>query len=207
MLDSGKGNNYSRTVPVTVTHPLAEKPMIGLAIIDDQATLTLLDTAAIETMGLPNAVLKADTLSTITVQGQSPPEPCLTVSGLRVAPLNRSRKTIDLPPTYLHKTLVSSSREVPTKSQVAGMPGFADFAEHFYDDVSNLKTIMLIGRNCILAQRQKQFTDSRNRNQIVTETPPGWCIMGTVAPTPIGKSYASAVKSNTKKRAPDHQLK
>ena len=82
LLDSGKGSNYSRTVPVIITHPRAERSMIGLAIIDDQASMTMLNRDAIDIMGLPYTATKPDTLSTITVQGQSPAEKCLTVSGL-----------------------------------------------------------------------------------------------------------------------------
>jgi len=190
-----------------VTHPQAQKSMVGLAIIDDQATMTMLDTAAIENMGLPNSILKKDTLSTITVQGQSPRESCLKVSGLQVASLKGTQNKINLPPTYLHKTLVNASQEVPTRRQVAGMPGFEHFADKFYDDVSNLKTIMLIGRNCILAQRQRQFTNSRNQNQIATETPLGWCIMGKSAPIAMNRSYADATKGATRQKAPDHRMR
>jgi len=100
---------------------------------------------------------------------------------------------------------MNCSREVPTKAQVAKMPGLDQYADKFYDDVSNFKTVILIGRNCIKAQRQRQFTDSRNQTQIVTETPLGWCIIGKTAPTPKSKVYASAL--NGKGKAPDHQLK
>ena len=85
------------------------------------------------------------------------------------------------------------------------MPGLEQFADKFYDDVAHLTTIILIGRNCIEAQRHRQFTDSRNRNQIATETPLGWCIMGRTAPAPKNQTYANALKN--KGKAPDHQLK
>ena len=119
--------------------------------------------------------------------------------------MSSARDAIDLPPTYIHGTLMNCSREVPTKAQVAKMPGLDQYADNFYDDVSNFKTVILIGRNCIKAQRQRQFTDSRNQTQIVTETPLGWCIMGKTAPTPQSKTYVSALKG--KGKAPDHQMK
>ena len=62
------------------------------------------------------------------------------------------------------------------------MPGFEHLAEEFLQDCADLKTVILIGRNCILAQRQQQFTSSRNRHQIASETPLGWCIMGESPP-------------------------
>ena len=158
--------------------------MRGFAIIDDQSSLTILDPSAVELMGLPSEILATGNLSTTTVQGTSAPERCITVSGLRVASVNQVGDKIDLPSTYLHKSFENLHHEVPTKSQVAEMPGMEHLAEGFLQDFADLKTVLLIGRNCIAAQKQKQFTSPRNRNQIASETPLGWCIMGQSPPRP-----------------------
>ena len=101
-------------------------------------------------MCLPYKALETDTLSTTTVQGTSAPEKCLKVKGLLVAPLNQAWNRIDLPSTYLHKP-PNPRNEVPTKDQVAKMPGFEHLADEFLQNLAGLKTIMLIGRDCILA--------------------------------------------------------
>ena len=62
------------------------------------------------------------------------------------------------------------------------MPGFEHLAEEFLQDIADLKTVILIGRNCISAQQQKQFASPRNEHQIASETPLGWCIMGSPPP-------------------------
>ena len=121
--------NFSRTVPVEITHPKAERPMRGFAIIDDQSTMAMLDPSAVALMGIPNQVLGSDTLSTTTVQGTSIPERCLTVNGLQVAPISQAGARIALPSTYLHSSLDSFSHEVPPKGQVAKMPGLQHLAQ------------------------------------------------------------------------------
>ena len=182
-IDSEARKNYSRTVPVEISHPDADRPLSGFAILDDQSTMTMLDKSAIEFMGLPYTSMETDTLSTTTIQGTSAPKKCLSVKGLRVAPINEAWNKIDLPSTYLHKS-PNLRHEIPTQDQVAKMPGFEHLADEFLPNLKGLKTIMLIGRDCILAQRQRQFTNNQNKHQIAAETPLGWCIMGRSPPNP-----------------------
>merc|ERR1712082_405946 len=177
-IEKGRETNYSRTVPVEITHPRAERPMRGFAIIDDQSSLTILDPSAVELMGLPSDIMATGNLSTTTVQGTSAPERCITVSGLQVASVKQVGDKIELPSAYLQKSFEDLHPDVPTKSQVMEMPGMEHLAGEFLQECADLKTVLLIGRNCIAAQRQNQFTSSRNRHQIASETPLGWCIMG-----------------------------
>ena len=69
------------------------------------------------------------------------------------------------------------------------MPGFEHLAEEFLQDLTELKTMILIGRNCIPAQKQQQFTSPRNGNQIASKTPLGWCIIGESPPDLTSQIY------------------
>jgi len=183
--------NYSRTVPVEISHPKGERPVRGFAIIDDQSTMTMIDPSAVEEMGLPNKVLFPTALTTTTVQGTSYPERCVALKGLQVAPINQAWDRIDLPSTYVKAAFSQLRPEVPTSSQVANLPGFEHLAEEFLPNLADLNTVILIGRNCIAAQKQKQFTSSRNEHQIASETPLGWCIMGKPPYRSIQRTYNS----------------
>ena len=80
------------------------------------------------------------------------------------------------------------------------MPGFEHLANEFLQDLPGLKTIMLIGRDCILAQRQRQFTNNQNKHQIASETPLGWCIMGRSPPNPSQRTYKTGHQSGIQNR-------
>ena len=170
--------NYSRTVPVEVTHPNAERPMRGFAIIDDQSSITMLHPSAMEIMGLQQENLDSVTLATTTVHGVSAPERYPIVRGVQVKAMNApDRHRIEMPDTYLHRSLDNFQSEVPTRGQVRQMRGLEHLADKFLNNHTDLKPIMLIGRDCIRAQRQYQ-TVSKDGRLIASETPLGWCIMG-----------------------------
>ena len=80
------------------------------------------------------------------------------------------------------------------------MPGFEHLAEEFLKDIADLKTIILIGRNCISAQKQKQFASPRNTHQIASETPLGWCIMGSPPPQPTQTAQRTQRKTANRNR-------
>ena len=170
--------NYSRTVPVEVTHPNAERPMRGFAIIDDQSSITMLHPSAMEIMGLQQENLESVTLATTTVHGISAPERYPIVKGIQVKGMNAlNRHRMEMPETYLHRSLDNFQLEVPTRDQVRQMHGLEHLADKFLNNHTDLKPIMLIGRDCIRAQRQYQ-TVSKDGRLIASETPLGWCIMG-----------------------------
>ena len=80
------------------------------------------------------------------------------------------------------------------------MPGFEHLADKFPQDLADLRTVMLIGRDCIMAQRQRQFTSNQNKQQIASETPLGWCIMGRSTPDLPQHTYNSRKQSMTQNR-------
>merc|ERR1712074_406872 len=154
--------NYSRTCPVSLYHPQARCRIRGLAVIDDQSTITFMDPWAIDRMGLPQSELMHGTLATVTVQGTSQADPCQLVNGLIVAPMDSPEKEIRLPTTHIQHALPCSLREVPTQAEVAKMPGFEHLAHHFQNGERSWRTILLIGRDCATAQRQEQIVSDRN---------------------------------------------
>ena len=155
-------------------------------------------------MGLPDEALIPDTITTTTAQATSASEKCLFVEGLQVAPLNQPWARSDLPNTYLYNSL-DFPYEAPTRSQVARMPGFEHLANEFLQDLTDFKTILLIGRNCISAQLQSQFVSPRNEHQIASKTPLGWCIMGRSPPNKSQRIYDSKTfrPTSSTRRRPD----
>ena len=89
------------------------------------------------------------------------------------------------------------------------MPGFEHLADEFLQNIADLKTVILIGRNCISAQQQKQFASPRNEHQIASETPLGWCIMGSPPPqsTQTTQRPAECAWCKENNRMANHSLK
>ena len=108
-----EGPSYSRTCPVVLYHPQARRPIIGLAVLDDQSSITLMSPHAIQKMGLPSDSLRQSSLATVTVQGTSAHQPCRMVDGLTVAPVGDPRKKIQLPDTFVQYEIPCAAREVP----------------------------------------------------------------------------------------------
>ena len=135
----------------------------GLAIIDDQASITLVDPCIIKALDIQTSHLSKTTLSTTTVQGTSPAQPCHLVHGLVVTPLDGTTR-IPLPPAYAHNSLPNVLHEVPSRDTVAATHGLEHLAPNFYDN-ENWSTILLIGRDCAIAQWQDQVimsSDEKN---------------------------------------------
>ena len=77
---------YSRTCPVTISHPSSREKMVGLAIIDDQAGRTYLDPLVDRTLKLPPKAKKLSSHGTITIEGESRIRSCHLISGLILTP-------------------------------------------------------------------------------------------------------------------------
>ena len=156
----------------------------GLAIIDDQASITLVDPCIINALDIQPSHLSKTSLSTTTVQGTSPAQPCHLVHGLVVTPLDGTTK-ISLPPAYAHNSLPNVLHEVPSRDTVAATHGLEHLAPHFHNH-ENWSTILLIGRDCAIAQRQDQVLMSSDEKKLASKTPLGWVLIGehSDSPTP-----------------------
>ena len=150
--------------------------MEGLAIIDDQAAISLADPSIIHLLDIHQEDITPSTLSTTTVHGTSRPAKCNLINGLQVQPLDES-STIALPPIYTQKRIPQVLHEIPSKEEVYSTPGLEHLANHF-PDKENWETIILIGRNCSQAQLQQQEATSTDQSQIASRTPLGWVIIG-----------------------------
>ena len=118
---------YSRTCPVTISHPSSREKMVGLAIIDDQAGRTYLDPLVARNLKLPSAVKKVSSHGTITIEGESRIRPCHLISGLRIAPLN-GQKEIALPEVIMQNEIPDSLDQIPSRKEVEETPGYSMFA-------------------------------------------------------------------------------
>ena len=178
VLYARRRHTYSTTCPVKLTHPVTGRVIIGLAIIDNQSTLTFMDPEALKALQLPKHLIQRDRLATSTIQGDSGPLPCQTIEGLRVYSLTSDAR-IDLPLTTVLNPLPDAIDDVPSPDDVAAFPGLGNYAKHFPPKNQAWPTILLIGRDCIVAQQQEQFCSAQNQHQIIVKTPLGWTVMGS----------------------------
>ena len=105
---------YSRTCPVTISHPSSREKMVGLAIIDDQAGKTYLDPLVDRTLKLPPEAKKLSTHGTITIEGESRIKSCHLISGLIVTPLD-GQKEIALPEVIMQNEIPDAWNQIPSK--------------------------------------------------------------------------------------------
>ena len=150
--------------------------MEGLAIIDDQASISIVDPIIIDNLQIKESDMEDTTLSTTTIQGTSYPEQCKLLHGLTVSSID-GYNPITLPSVYLHKKLPNAIDEVPTKETISSIPGL----QHLTDQFAKKKrwpTIVLIGRDCTVAQFQEDMTFNDDKRQIASKTPLGWVLIG-----------------------------
>ena len=170
---------YSRTCPVLISHPGSSGSYEGLAIIDDQSSISFVDPAVGQVLDIPVTSTRASTQSTITIEGQSRPQPCKIIHGLIITPLD-GRRAIKLPPVVMQHSISDSVHQVPSPEDVADTVGFQHLAGYFPKKNPNWPTLLLIGRDCLEAQWQEQYyPTSENPSQMVFKTPLGWTLVGS----------------------------
>ena len=126
--------------------------MEGLAIIDEQASLTFLDPKALERLQVPDSQLRPSALATSTIEGVSAKKPCKYLKDLQVSPIDGSR-TINISSSVIRDELPDNIREVPDIGDVQSVPKFRKVAGHFPRKNNSWPTILLIGRDCMPAQK------------------------------------------------------
>ena len=87
-----------------------------------------------------------------------------------VAPLDGPLK-ISLPTAIMQNKIPDASDQVPSRKEVQETPGYAEYAPHFQENIEGLPTIALIGRDCMRAQLQKQYSSPENPDQLISRTP------------------------------------
>ena len=130
MTDARRSPSYGRTGPVTLSHPFSKQSIEGLAILDDQASITMIDPEVVKHLQIPAREITTTTLSTTTIQGTSAPETCRVINNLRIATID-NKAAIDLPSAYVYKSLPDMIREVPSPTDVAKIPGLTHLAQEF----------------------------------------------------------------------------
>ena len=119
-------------------------------------------------------------LITTTIQGTSTPERCHIISGLVVSSIDDDNE-ISLPPTYTNsKSLPNVIKEIPSPEDISSIPGVSHLDEKF-PEKQDWPTILLIGRDCMLAQTQEHWTWSYDQSQVAAKTPLGWVLIGSPA--------------------------
>ena len=134
-----------------LSHPSSRRTIVGLAIIDDQSGLTFVDPIVKEALKLPRQVLKNSMQGVVTIEGESKAKPCHIVHDLVVTPLDGQSEMV-MPPAVMQNPIPDALDQVPSKHDVAHTRGYEEFAHHFPDKDVNWPTLLLIGRDCMLAQ-------------------------------------------------------
>ena len=163
-----------------ISHPSSRETVYGLAIIDDQASVSFVDPSLRQALRLPSNVLRPSVQSTVTIEGPSKEKPCHILEDLILQPID-GQKPITLPPAIMQNKIPEAWNQVPSREEVANTKGYEQFAEHFLDKKcwGKVPTLVLIGRDCMPAQLQKQFYSEDNPSQIIAQTPLGWVLMGS----------------------------
>ena len=108
------------------------------------------------------------------------PERCYIISGLVVSSLEEDNE-ISLPPTYTNtRSLPNVIKEIPSPEDISSIPGVSHLAKKF-PKKQDWPTILLIGRDCMLAQTQDHLTWSDDQSQVAAKTPLGWVLIGSPA--------------------------
>ena len=170
--------SFSRTCPVNLTYPKSGRSTEGLAIIDDQATLSFVDPNAIATLDIDRMDKTPHAHTTATINGIAPPRQCLKIKGLVIKPLSDDAP-IKLDSALTQK-LPNAIQEIPTAEEVSSIPGLSHLSPKF-PTKQNWPTILLIGRDCMKAQQQSNLTWSKDESRLAVKTPLGWAIMGKPA--------------------------
>ena len=152
----------------------------GIAILDDQSSHTYVYPNIMEDLRITEDDTTPSELITTTIQGTSMPERCHIISGLVVSSLDDDNE-ISLPPTYTNsKSLPNVIKEIPSPEDISSIPGVSHLAEKF-PEKQDWPTILLIGRDCMLAQTQEDLTWSDDQSQVAAKTPLGWVLIGSPA--------------------------
>ena len=103
---------------------------------------------------------------------------------LVIAPMD-GQPSIDLPPSVKQNKIPEAWDQVPCKKDVEKTRGFTEYAPCFpeKDRSKNvLPSFILVGRDCMAAQKQEQFFSDENPAQIVAKTPLGYALVGSPDP-------------------------
>ena len=160
-----------------LTRPNSKYSIEGLAIIDDQASITIVAPFVANRLRIPDHELVSAVLSITTVEGTSAPEPCKIINELTVSSID-NETNISLPPTYIYKPLPNAIDEIPAPADVAEIAGLEDLASKFHNKNNEWRTIIIIGRDCIRAQTQEQTRFATDGTPMATKTPFGWTLIG-----------------------------
>ena len=167
---------YGRTVPVLLKYPNTNKSIKGLALLDDQSDVTLVDPAVVSALAIQPSQLNKANFTIRTVQGISQDE-VLILEGLQVSSIDSTYK-VELPFAYIHKPLEDSSKQIPEPEVISSIPGVAHLAQYFHKK-EDLPTLILIGRDCPLAHLQEQMKPSNDQLTVASKTPFGWVLIGS----------------------------
>ena len=150
----------------------------GIAVLDDQCSHTFVYPSVIEDLRIPKGDVTPSNLITTTIQGTSASEERCIISGLVVSSLDESNE-IALPDTYTCN-LPNVIKEIPSPEDISSIPGVSHLADKF-PEKQDWPTILLIGRDCMLAQTQEHLTWSDDQSQVAAKTPLGWVLIGSPA--------------------------
>ena len=167
--------SFSRTCPITLQYSRSGQSIEGLAIIDDQASHSLVYPTVIEDLGIEKQDQCLVTHSTTTILGLAVPSNAFIIEGLIIKP-NYGNTPIQLERAITHP-LPNMLQSIPSREQVNSIPGLKDLALQF-PKKQNWPTVLLLGRDCLEVLIQTNQTWSDDGCLLATRTPLGYVVMG-----------------------------
>ena len=86
------------------------------------------------------------------------------------SPLDDQKKII-LPLVIMQNDITDASNQIPSRKEVKVTPTTDHFCKEFQENEERWETIVLVGRDCIETQWQKQYRSDENSLQLVAKTP------------------------------------
>ena len=153
-------------------------PREGLAIIDEQATVSMVDPRVADWFRVNREAMPTVVYSLSTMEGQNVHHDSRALHGMEIEPLGDSgnegdTKCISLPPCIESRNIPGALDEIPDREDVKRMQGLEDLAARFPRKKDSWETLLLLGRNCGEAMGMKQFINRRHGTPMAVHTPLG----------------------------------
>ena len=183
-----QGRSYSKSCPVQIELRGSDKPpLIGFAVLDDQASVSMVDPQVADYFNLVREGLPKVSYSLSTLERNNSPHTGLGVTGLQVRRIfgeevspsqmmrpGMERKLVQLPMCIESVRIPEVREEIPDPEDVRGMFGedgdWMSLGGKFPRKDPSWTTLLLLGRNCKKAMEVKHFVRGREGRPHAVET-------------------------------------
>ena len=202
-----QGTSYSKSCPVQIELPGSDKPpLVGLAVLDDQASVSMVDPQVAEYFNIMKERLPIITFRMSTLEKKDSPHKGYGVYGLEVRPVHpmKAEKAVQLPTCITSLHMPEVWEEIPDPEDVKRVFGengdWSGLEENFPKKDPRWTTLLLLGRNCKEAMEVKQFVTGCEGKPHAVETGLGWTLIGEHVPEPPRTGKLSGLGETTQQK-------